>query len=498
MVRSLGIWLLMGLVWSAEVALDLPDPCIPGAVMQASLTVTDPESQVTKVELPEVPGLTWQLGRTSSQTRVVNGQASSSLTVGINLRAAKAGTLEIPPITVRMRNGSALSTSATTLRVAPGEARLTGDLMGEVAFEPATIVPGESTTLTYRLWVRRGEVQTLGINPPEGAISLGERQIAKGRAFDAQGQEWTLLTVTWPLTFAEPGPRTVRGQQEVLISVGDGFFDQRVTRHQTAIAPATLTVASLPEVGRPADFTGLIGPVTATSALERERVSIGEGVVLSFTVSGRQVELVKRPALVIPGVQVYPKDEKAEGGHHVFRWDLVPTTPGNALVPALAVPYFDPAGKTYRNAVTQPLTLTILPGRARDLGAVGATSAEPAPVAVAPTGPTLPPPRHGQVTPRPAPWLAPAVFVGALIIGLAAGGWARRGPRQAHRGRALRTAGKDPAALATALLALRPALTTEAQRTAADRLQARIDGTRFGGQALGDIADLVTTLEVVP
>ena len=499
MVRLLALLLMAAMTWSAEVSLDLPDSIVPGAVVQAELKIVNPEQQVTKVELPEVAGLEWQIGRTGSQTSIVNGQRSSTVTVALVMRAAQTGTLAIPPITVRLRDGSALTTTATNLRVAAGETKLTGDLQGEVAFDPPTIVPGETTTLTYRLWVRRGEVQTLGINPPEGAITLGERQIVKSRTFDAQGQEWTLVTVTWALTFAEPGPRSVRGQQEVLIPVGDGFFDQRVMRRQVAIAPATVTVSTLPEAGRPANFTGLIGPVTAESSLERERVSVGEGVVLSLVVSGRQTDLVTRPNLQVPGVQLYPKDDTSAAGKRTFRWDVVPAAAGAITIPALSVPYFDPAGKAYRQATTRTLTLTVLPGRSRDLGAVGARPVDAAAPAVAPvTTVTMPTPRHGQAAPRPAGWWAGAAFGGAFVLSLGTGWWLRRAPRAAHRGRALRRAGQDPAALTAALAALRPALTNPVQIEAADRLQSVIDAVRFGGQPLGDIAPLIAPLEGVP
>ncbi len=498
MVRLLLALLVPVLLIAAEVRLELPDPAVPGMVLQGELRVTDPPSNVTSVELPEVRDLEWQVNRTGTQTNIVNGQRSTTVQIGLVLRAASNGTYNIPPVKILLRDGTILMSQKTTLTVAPGDARLTGDLVGEVAFVPAAIVPGEQTVLTYRLWVRRGEVQNLGISPPEGAITLGERQIAKGRAYDAQGQEWTSVTVTWPLTFATPGPRSVRGQQEVVIPVGDGFFDNRVMRRQAAIAPATLAVAALPDAGRPADFTGLIGPVTAETRLERERVSVGEGVVLSFTVSGRQVDLVKRPALHLPGLQVYPKDEKSEGGSHVFRWDLVPTAPGAVTIPALAVPYFDPAGKAYRSATGQALTLTVIPGRTRDLGAVGAVAPATPTATEAPAAPILPAPRHGRASTPPPPWLGPVTGAAALLLGAGLGWWIRRPRRGPHRGRALRAAGQDPAALAAALAALRPALTTAEQRAAADRLQAAVDAARFGGQVLGNVSADRALLEALP
>lgn len=488
----------LALAGAVEVGLELPEQVVPGVVLEGAVTVSDPGSNVTAVELPTVPGLVWQLSNSNRKT-IVNG--TTTLAVGIALRAAALGVLDLPPVTVRLADGSSASSAPRQLQVTSGDATLVGDAVASVRFDPPSIVPGQPTSLVYRLCLQRGSVSKLDIGPPEGAISLGERSIAEGRTLDARGHAWTVVTVTWPITHATPGSYAVGGQQEIQIQLGDGMFDTRVKRRQIAVPPATLTVEALPAAGRPDDFSGLIGPFTASAALERERVAAGEGTVLSVTVRGRQTGLARRPPLRLQGAQCYAKDDSGDEASRTFRWDIVPGTPGTIAIPPLHFPFFDPGSRSYRSADTEALTLSVLPGRNRDLGIVGAApanAATPAAAAAAPAGPVMPAPLRGSAAARPAVWLGAAVLGGGLAGGLGIALLRRIAVRRApHRGRLLRQAGRDPAALAAALAALRPALRTPEQLAAAAALQDALDSHRFGGQPMPDPHRWILALEDV-
>lgn len=497
MVRTLLLALACAGAQAVEVRLDLPDQIVPGVVLSGAVEIAAPGGNITAVELPEVPGLTWRLSnRNSMQT--VNG--ATTVSVGIVLRADALGDLELPPVAVRMADGSAASSAPRAIRVTSGDPTLVGEAVASCRFDPPSIVPGQPTSLELRICLLRGELGKLDIAPPEGAISLGERSIAQGRSIDAKGQSWTVYAIAWPITHAVPGSYAVGGQQSYQIQVGDGFFDQRVRRRQVAVAPATLAVEPLPAEGRPEGFTGLIGPLAATAALERPRLAAGEGTVLGVTVRGRQTDLARRPALHLQGAQAYPKDESGGGEARTFRWDIVPAVPGVVAVPALRFPYFDPGSRTYRSADTAPLELTVLPGRSRDLGVVGAVQpAAPARAAAAEAAGLMPAPLRGAGGPRPAAWMAPAAAAAGLALALGIAGLGRAlGGRRPHRGRALRAAGSDPAALAAALAGLRPALRTPERLAAADALQDAIDRHRFGGERMPDPTPWVRALEDVP
>ena len=549
MVTRLFVVGLVGLVVlharavsAAEVILDLPDPLIPDVQMTAELRVTDAPSTVVNITFPSVPGMTIDVPGEggSMQTTITNGKATITRGIPLLVTARQLGANHIPPITVRLQDGSALQTQAIDVRVEKGNPNLTGEAYAEAAFQPATIVPGEPARLVYRIYLKRGSVESLGIEPPAAAILLGERQVSRGRTFDKDGGQWTVITLNWAMTIATPGDYRVEGQQDYQVAVGDGFFDTRVLRGRVSVAPTVLTVKPLPSEGRPEDFTGLIGPLSFTTELDRPHISTGEGVELRVVAAGRQVDLLKSPVLALPvGVQAYPKDDgkSPDRNTRIFRWDLVPSAAGEVLVPPVSIPYFDPETRVYRRAESKPVTLTVVPGRTRELTVTtapavlsGQTAGQSAgqsagqaaalgqPTQPGPTGPSKP-----AITPAPPASVVP-VFLPAplrgdapqppsprlpLLVGfafLASGALlatvrmllARR--PAAHRGRALAQALAigDLTAAALALASLRPSLTTSTQQVAGQALEEAIDRARFGGQGFSDPTQWMRELEMLP
>lgn len=500
----LALLVLPVIATTAEARLDLPDPLVPGVVLEATLTVANAPARVADVALPAVAGLEWKLqtGRNFS-TSIINGQSSTSESLRIAMRAQAVENITIPALTVRLSDGSALTTAPVTITPKAADANLTGEAWAELAFEPTTIVPGETTTLVYRLYLRQDRpraVEKPGIEPPAGALSLGDRSEAKGSTTDAQGRRWSVTTWRWPLTWSQAGTYEARGQQDWFRCREDVFGRLAAeSRHQLPVKPASVVVTTLPSEGRPDDFAGLIGTVTVTATLDRPRIAAGEGAQFELVVSGRQTELITRPTLALPaGLQAYPKDDSGSppSGERHFRWDLVPANAGEFTIPAIGWSWFDPASRSYRRAQSNPLTLTVVPGRAREL-VVSGTAVVPAPAPAKPVARAaepleLPAPLRGTAATRPTLIQGLGGFALALALGAAAGLVQRlrqRAPRGPHRGRVMAAAlaSGDLDRLATALQALRGAV-DDARRDDLAALERAVDLARFGDQPLDDAA----------
>lgn len=497
--------LLLPSSMAVEAHLQLPDPLVAGVVLRGSVTVENAGARIERIDLPQIPGLEWQTGRGSSyEVRMINGARSTRESMPVVLRAQQVPELAIPGITVLFDDGTTATTAPVIVKPQPADAALTGEISASASFEPATIVPGEPAVLVYRLALRQDRLRAVrqpALAPPSGLLATGERSESKSETVDAEGREWSVQTWRWPVTAAQPGTYEARGQQEWFRCRSD-FFNQVVieSTHQAPIRPATLTVTPLPDSGRPDDFAGLIGPLEASASVDRARISTGEGAVFTVTLTGPQVGLGQRPALTLPpGVQAYPKgDEDDKAGVRHFRWDLVPGNAGEITLPALTFPYFDPQTRTYRRSTTTPLTITVIPGRSRELVVSGDTT---------PTRPlappveqrhVLPPPLRGAVG-EPAPSVLGWVVLGVALVAGALIGFLqrvatrpRRGP---HRGRALAAAVavRDVDAMARAVFALRPDL-DDAGRRAADALEHAIDQARFGATTDADFATLAAPL----
>jgi hypothetical protein len=504
------IWVAAALT-ASETRLELPDPLIQGAAQQGKLVVVNPAASVADIKFPAVDGIEWQvLGGRMHQTSIVNGTSTVTESIPVAITAANLGRLEIPPVTVALRDGSTLKTAAVTTTVTEPNRNLRGTDYAEAAFEPSGIVPGEPTTLTVRLYLRAGrDVRSIkAIDTPQlpKAIAIGKQETSVGQTADAAGNEWNVVTVRSPVTFAEPGSYQIAGQVTYVVEV-DAFPFGQQERRQSPLKAATLTVSPLPQAGRPDDFSGLIGPVTVEAKLERERISAGEGTTLVVTVRGRQVDLVSRPKFpAMPGVQVYDRDRGDSGsGTRTFAWDLVPSAPGDYRIPDFSFPYFDPVSHTYARGSTPPLTLSVLPGRNRTLTVGGERSSTPAPTKVIPSGGSdiridLPPPFAGSAPRSIASLTAMMTAAIALAIGLVAGLAERLGtgaPR-IHRGKSLAKAvgSGDLARMAQALQELEPHATDDPQRAAARALAQAIDNARFGGRTI-DYAEVRAHLSVL-
>jgi hypothetical protein len=514
-IRAVISWLVTGgiIASAAEVRLELPDPLITGVVQQATLIIENAAARVDHLDLPPVANLEWETqGRSNYQISITNGRRSTTETLSVVLRTEQTTALTIPAITVTLADGSTVNTVAVTIQPQAADTSLSGEAVATVTFEPSTIVPGQPATLVYRLSLRQDRPRAIkepALSPPAGVMVLGERSEGKSETTDKEGRKWQIQTWRWPVSAAQPGTFEARGQQEWFRCRQD-LFNRLVAEssHQLPIKPAVLTVTALPDAGRPADFTGLIGPLEASAAIERPRIAAGEGTIFTLTLKGPQVGLGKRPTLTLPpGVQAYAKDDDdGKSGERHFRWDLVPANAGEIILPAFSFPYFDPVSQSYQRATSAAITMTVIPGRSRDLIISGEVTPKKiaAPTVIVPSENlrTMPPPMRGDATASTPPkWTWPlltvALIFGALIgLGQRLSTRPKRGP---HRGRALATAlaAKDLDAMARCVFALRPDL-DDAGRQAADALEQAIDRARFGSTAAGDLTALAAPLIKIP
>jgi hypothetical protein len=143
------------------------------------------------------------------------------------------------------------------------------------------------------------------------------------------------------------------------------FFDQggEVTR---STKPVTVEVKPIPETP---GFNGAVGHFTASAAIDRPSVALGEAATLRFKVEGRgNLKWVDRgPSLSVNGAKVYPPQVKSDlhtapsgiSGSRTWEYVVVPQTVGTLEIPALEFSYFDPASAHMVEAKTAPIPLPV-------------------------------------------------------------------------------------------------------------------------------------------
>lgn len=297
-------------------------------------------------------------------------------------------------------------------------------------------------------------------------------------------------------------------------------------------------VQHVPERGRPADWTGAVGILTAGPVtLSNPRPGIGEPTTLSLTVQGKgNLERMLAPevphgdAWDVQPVELGARRSRADG-QRTFSYTLIPRLPGKLTTPPVRISYFDPEKKAYGHVDFPPQEVTVTGQAPAKVELVAIDPSAPAENTAAASRVTeLAAPETGGRVVSGAPLLAqPASLIWPQAAGLltlaAALGWAARrdwrarhpewvrrrqarrelraARRRLRRAASARDADRHALAAVEALRAGAAPLITASDNalTAEDILRAapdlagpgavravfrRADGTRFGASAAPD------------
>jgi tetratricopeptide (TPR) repeat protein len=171
------------------------------------------------------------------------------------------------------------------------------------------------------------------------------------------------------------------------------FFSQE-ERYALTSRAETLSVAALPDHGRPAGFSGAIGSaLTLARRVSPTTARVGEGVMVEIALAGAgNTALWPAPELRWSGGarayndRVEERVESAEGrvgGTKTFRYLVVPDSAGSLALPAVSYPYYDLAERGYRTAALPASAIPVGPG------GIGSTSTALPPPLMRPGAPAL-------------------------------------------------------------------------------------------------------------
>ena len=174
------------------------------------------------------------------------------------------------------------------------------------------------------------------------------------------------LRWTKPVQFDKPG--TFRAGTRLSAQFGHverrGIMTiQQSLGRRTVSAPARdVVVKELPEAGRPADFSGLVGAYSLAGSLDADACAPGDIVNLRWELRGAGAEDLAEPPSVAPGpaFKVYPpRVEEKSPGRLAVSQALVPVSTNAAQVAALALSVFDAAAGAYRTLSAGPFPLAV-------------------------------------------------------------------------------------------------------------------------------------------
>ncbi|NWK54215.1 BatD family protein [Verrucomicrobiaceae bacterium N1E253] len=166
--------------------------------------------------------------------------------------------------------------------------------------------------------------------------------------------------------------KRVRGWQTNYPSYfNNNFFEsidhESFAKYYVSSPRQTLRVLPLPLAGKPDDFAGQVGNRSVTVEASPKVVSAGDPITLTIVVEGCPYpEVVELPSLseqlaFTRQFTIPPKQSrgKIEGQSITFVRTLRPKGQDVTAIPAIRLPYFDPASKQYGVAASDPIPITV-------------------------------------------------------------------------------------------------------------------------------------------
>lgn len=364
----------------------------------------------------------------------INGRRSEEhrLSYSFRYRVAPttAGTHRIPPALVRVGNGEHSTQPIWLVAEAPQEV---GDFKLRVSLSKERLYVGEAATLTLTWYVGAragalalaapGVAEAFDVFPPIDAKAsvtdpnreievefLGERLVATIAADALDGRSYQAVTIRRVVVAREPGLVQVGPITAVFDRVGETNRNRRFSplgptpTDRIAIPSNELSVEvlPLPEAGKPANFSGLVGAFTLTSAASPVTVNVGDPIELTLRIMGSEpLHAVGPPDLagsaIADGFRLSTDGWTAEPagvrGQRTFSTTIRARASNITSIPPVELDYFDSSAGQYRVARSKEIPLTVRPTRVVTLdtpttsGSAGAAaSTRPEPLRDAPPG----------------------------------------------------------------------------------------------------------------
>ncbi len=384
---------------------------------EALVLTVEIDNSAGRASQPSLPPLDgFQLLGTSSSTsiRIVNGSMSSTANYNYTLRPTQTGQLTINPITVTT-GGQSYTTQPITVEVTQGTGQiqpapnpanpnfpnipgfpnlnnLFQSRPGSQGSNPGSAQPLDPadapTELVGQDFFVEAEVDNL--NPYQGqqvvytfrfyqAESLFDQPEYEGPSFtgfwseeqnddqvdytiEAEGRAYRVTELRAVLFPTGVGEVTIEPAR--LSIPGDFFTRGQILQTQ----PITLNVRPLPD-NAPPTFQGAVGQFNIVAQADKSETEVNDTVTLNVAVTGQgNLENMADP-IWTEGDEWRAFDSEATvstqfnngvySGTRTYERLLVPTQPGDLLLPAIEFSFFNPQTESYETVSTEPVIVRV-------------------------------------------------------------------------------------------------------------------------------------------
>lgn len=342
----------------------------------------------------------------STSVQIMNGSMSSSKSYSLVLLPRKTGTFVIPAVSVNYKGKTYQSNSVKLTVVQQGSQSTpqggsaaadegndaSADLYLKVIPSRRTVYVNDQITVSFKIyfrvsirnpdfiklpetvgfWVEEYEIpQNIPVTQEVvNGVQYNVAEVKKFALFPTKTGELTLTPMQLAVNVVE------RRRRRDPFSAFDSFFDDpfgRTVRKVLVTEPMTFRVKSLPENGKPASFSGLVGNFNLSVDLDKTNVKANEAVSYKVRLSGSgNLKSLSDLQVDFPAnFEVYdPKinDEVNRSGPRLvasreLEYILIPRTSGQYRIKPLEISFFDPSTETYKTLRSKEYVVTVGEGK---------------------------------------------------------------------------------------------------------------------------------------
>lgn len=386
-------------IGQTSVEISLPRNARVGARFTITVTVNNPDGNVTAPQMPDLDGCTFVGGpgtSTSSSVSIINGsvQRSETRSYSYTYQGAKECEVKVPSIAVTV-NGKSYTTQPGSFTIGAGTASASssqssgGNSNGKAAakaggdFEISenelfmtvgltnnNVYEQQAVEVIIKLYSTNMQVdglQTSTLPTFDGCLieSLGMPQSIDWKSETYNGRSIYSAVVYRALLYPQrAGKITLNGGEYTAQAyrqtyVQDFFGYRPMLEHRDVkLVPrtATLTVKPLPEP-RPADFSGAVGKFNVSAKLVGDKFKTNEASTIIYTIEGTgNIKFLTAPTVDFPSeFEVYEpsvsSSTRVSGydmtGTQTVEYTFVPRSVGRFEIGEYNFVYFNPSSGQY-------------------------------------------------------------------------------------------------------------------------------------------------------
>lgn len=169
-------------------------------------------------------------------------------------------------------------------------------------------------------------------------------------------------------------PLTLNVSVQVPTNRRDIFGSRLMTRVNRTVSAGnrTINVKPLPEVGKPADFSGAVGDFSFKVTTSKTELDATESLQAKVEVRGKgNLKLFNLPKMSLPSsLEVYEPEHKENvsttsrgmQGSISDNYTVVPQYKGKYPIPSISFSYFDPKTESYKRQSSEEIVINVLDG----------------------------------------------------------------------------------------------------------------------------------------